>query len=146
VGNVNFLLAAAIVFGFRFPSLWALPVLTKVTLGVGMLWFPARREWRSLAVALGTIAIIVGVSFALYPTAWVDWFAFLASSSDRSQWLLARLASAVILLVFGAATGRRWLVPVAVWIAQPNVIINSWVILLAAVPLREREPGPDASP
>lgn len=139
VGNVNFLVAAAIVFGFRVPSLWALPVLTKVTLGVGLLWFPVRREWRSLAIALGTIAAAVAISFALYPTAWFDWITFLTSSSGRSEFLAPRLAGAAALVAWGALTGRYWMVPVAVWIAQPNVIINSWVILLAIV--RLRDPG-----
>jgi len=42
-------------------------------------------------------------------------------------------------VAIGALTGRRWLVPIAVWIAQPNVIINSWVILLATIRMRDRE-------
>ena len=136
VGNLNFVVAAAIVLSFRAPPLWALPVLTKITIGVGVLWFPVRREWRSLALALGSIALIVAFSFALAPTAWVDWIAFLTTSSDRSQALPARLALAIVLVAFGAVTGRRWLVPIAVWLAQPNIIINSWVILLATIRLR----------
>jgi hypothetical protein len=137
VGNVNFLLAAAIVLGFRAPPLWAFPFLTKITLGVGVVWFAVRREWRSLALAVGSTALLVAVSFVLAPAAWADWIAFLAASSDRSQALPERLAVAIVLTAFGASTGRRWLVPIAVWIAQPNIIINSWVILLAVIPLRE---------
>jgi hypothetical protein len=74
----------------------------------------------------------------------VDWIAFLTASSGRNQALPARLAIAIILVAFGALTGRRWLVPIAVWIAQPNIIINSWVILLAVIRLRDRQatPGP----
>ena len=55
---------------------------------------------------------------------------------------MLRLVGAIVLVTIGALTGRRWLVPIAVWIAQPNVIINSWVILLATIRLRDRAPAP----
>jgi hypothetical protein len=139
VGNVNFLIAAAIVLGFRAPAIWAFPILTKIAPGLGVLWFAVRREWRALALALGGTAAVVAVSFALAPSAWSDWFAFLLASSGRSDLLIPRTAIAASLLAFGAATGRRWLVPVAVWMALPNVILNSWVILLAAIRLRGRD-------
>jgi hypothetical protein len=61
-GNVNLLYAAAIVVGFRWPGAWALMFLTKVTPGVGVLWFLVRREWRSLAIALGVTAAIAAMS------------------------------------------------------------------------------------
>ena len=48
VGQVHLFIAAAIVLGFRWPALWAFNILTKVTPGVGLLWFLVRREWRSL--------------------------------------------------------------------------------------------------
>jgi hypothetical protein len=139
VGNVNFLIAAAIVLGFRVPTIWAFPILTKIAPGLGLLWFAVRREWRALALAIGGTAAVVAVSFALAPSAWSDWFAFLLASSGRSDLLVPRTVIAAGLLVFGAATGRRWLVPVAVWMALPNVILNSWVILLAAIRLRGRD-------
>ncbi len=139
VGNVNYLLAAAIVLSFRAPQLWAFPALTKITIGIGVLWFAIRREWRPLAIALSTLAGVVAVSVVLSPSAWIDWIAFLSRSSNENDALPLRLVAAVILVATGALTGRRWLIPIAVWMAQPNVIINSWVILLAAIRLRERE-------
>jgi hypothetical protein len=142
VGNVNYLLAAAIVLSFRAPFMWAFPLLTKVTLGVGVLWFAVRREWRSLAIALGSTAAIVAISFVISPSAWMDWISFLARSSGQNDLLLLRFAGAVALVGIGALTGRPWLVPIAVWIGQPNVIINSWVILLAIIRLRDRLPRP----
>src|SRR3954467_656428 len=36
-GNIQILLAAAIVIGFRFPASWAVVVLTKVTPGIGLI-------------------------------------------------------------------------------------------------------------
>ena len=137
VGNVHFLIAAAIVLGFRFPSTWALPILTKITPGVGVGWFLVRREWRALAIAAGTTAAIAGISFLLNPQAWEAWIAFLLDSPGRSQLLVVRLAVAAVMVAVGAMTGRRWLVPVAVWISLPVVWINSWVILLAIIRLRD---------
>ena len=61
-GNVSLLLAVAIVVGFRWPAAWALVLLTKITPGIGLLWFAVRREWRHLAIALGATAAIVAVS------------------------------------------------------------------------------------
>ena len=139
VGNVHFLIAAAIVLGFRAPAAWAFPILTKVTPGLGVLWFAVRRESRTLAMAFGGTAAVVAVSFALAPSAWSDWFAFLLASPGRSQLLVPRTLIAAVLVAFGAATGRRWLVPVAVWLALPIVWVNSWVILLAAIRLRGRD-------
>ena len=60
VGNVHLLMAAAIVLGFRFPEAWSFVLLTKITPGVGLAWFAVRREWTSLARALGfTVAVAV---------------------------------------------------------------------------------------
>ena len=52
-GNVHLMYAAAIVLGFRASFTWALPILTKVTPGIGLAWFAVRREWRQLGLALG---------------------------------------------------------------------------------------------
>jgi hypothetical protein len=140
VGNVHFLIAAAIVLGFRFSSTWAFPILTKITPAVGVGWFLVRREWRAFAIAVGTTAAIAGVSFVLNPTAWQDWIAFLLDSPGTSQLLVLRVVLGAGLVAFGALTGRRWLVPVAVWISLPIVWINSWVILLAMIRLRSPQP------
>ena len=146
VGNVHFLIAAAIVLGFRAPALWAFPILTKVTPGLGVLWFAMRREWRAFTQAAVTTAIVVGVSFVLSPSAWSDWIAFLLASPGRSELLIPRAVVSALLIAFGALTGRRWLVPVGVWFALPVVSVNSWVILLATIRLRATEPSeaPDA--
>ena len=146
VGQVHLFIAAAIVLGFRYPSSWAFNILTKVTPGIGLLWFLARREWRPLAIALGTTAAIVAVSFALAPTAWFDWYAFLRGSTGSGELLYPRLAAAAAIVVAGALTGRRWTIPVAVWLALPVVWIESWVILLAIIRLREPAPSTTALP
>ena len=72
-GNVSLLLAAAIVLGFRWPATWSIVLLTKITPGIGLLWFAVRGEWRSLAIALGATAAIVVVSFVTLPDQWPHW-------------------------------------------------------------------------
>ncbi|MBA3778977.1 MAG: DUF2029 domain-containing protein [Chloroflexi bacterium] len=66
-GNINAFLGVVAVLSFRYPVLWAVPLLTKVTPGVGLIWFVVRREWRNLAIALGATALIAGISFLAAP-------------------------------------------------------------------------------
>jgi hypothetical protein len=147
-GNVHMLYAAAIVLGFRWPATWALMLLTKVTPGVGVLWFLVRREWRSLAIALGASAAIAAVSFVLDQTQWARWLELLradASGAGSAEFqtvgwylpisLAPRLVAAVIVVVAAAWTDRRWLLPVGVVLAMPVVWLNSLAVLAACVPL-----------
>jgi len=137
VGQVHLFFAAVIVLGFRYPGLYAFNILTKVTPGIGLLWFAARREWRALGIGVGVTAVIAAVSFVLAPTAWFDWAAFLRSSTGSGELLYPRLVASAAIVVAGALTGRRWAVPIAVWLALPVVWIESWVVLLAIIRLRE---------
>lgn len=137
-GQVQLFFAAAIVLGFSRPGLWALPILTKIVPGIGLLWFAIRREWRALAEAIGVTLAIVAVSFVLAPSAWFDWYDFLRTNTGSSEALLPRLVVGVALIAFGARTDRRWLVPIAVWISLPVVWASSWVILLAVIRLLPR--------
>jgi hypothetical protein len=147
-GNVHLLYAAAIVLGFRWPATWALLLLTKVTPGVGVLWFLVRREWRSLGIALGATAAIAAVSFVLDQTQWMRWFDLLradatgagAAGFQTVGWYLPialapRIAAAVLVVAIAARTDRRWLLPVAVVLAMPVVWLNSLAVLAACIPL-----------
>jgi hypothetical protein len=136
VGQVHLFIAAAIVVGFRYPAAWVLPILTKITPGIGLLWFPIRREWRAFGIAVGSTLAVVAVSALLSPGAWAEWFAFLTASTGRGDVLYLRIALGLALVAFGAMTNRPWFVPIAVWIALPVVWIESWVILLAIIRLR----------
>ncbi len=149
-GNIALLLAAAIVLGFRWPAAWAFVLLTKVTPGIGLLWFVARGEWRSLGIALGTTAGVVAASALLMPGAWQEWVAVLvqiAGSGREGTWaslpvpfaVRAPIAAAVV--VWGARTDRRWVVPVASMIALPALWYGSLSMLLAVIPLRGGGPG-----
>ncbi len=140
-GNVHLLYAAAIVLGLRTAAPWALMLLTKLTPGVGVLWFAVRREWHPLSVAVGVTALLAAVSYLLDPSAWWGWLDILQTSSSTPAtvgWflpvpLLVRLPIGIVLVVAGAALNRRWLVPFALVIAMPVVWLNSLAVL-AAVP------------
>jgi hypothetical protein len=150
-GNVHLLLAAAIVLGFRFPATWAWVLLTKVTPGIGLLWFAFRREWLKLVIALGATTAITAVSFLLAPDLWHRWFALLAGNAEATRPsvleipVLPRLALAAGLLAVGAWRGRPAMVPVAAMLALPAIWVNSLSMLVAVIPLwREARPGPSA--
>jgi hypothetical protein len=143
-GNISLLLAAAMVVGFRWPAVWAFVLLTKVTPGIGLLWFAVRREWRSLGIALGATAAIVAVSAVLMPGAWADWLSLLVRLAGRDgTWaavpipFLVRLPCAVAVVVWGALTDRRWTVPVAGMLALPALWYGSLSMLLAVIALRD---------
>jgi len=141
-GNVHLLIAAAIVLGFRHPWTWSVVLLTKPTAGVGLLWFAARREWRSLAIALGFTAIIAGVSLVVAPRMWLDWVDYLianASAAPGGFWvpvpLWIRVPAAAALVIWGARTDRVWTVPVATTIALPMLWFAGFAVLAALVRL-----------
>jgi len=142
-GNPQMLIALAIVAGLRWPGAWAVPILTKVTPGVGILWFAIRREWRSLGIALGTTALIVAVSAILSADLWTQWFGLLAESTSANTLakepilplpLVVRLPVALIILVWGALTNRYWTVPITATLALPAIQLGGFAILVAAMP------------
>jgi hypothetical protein len=141
-GNISIFLAIAIVLGFRWPATWAFVILTKVTPGVGLLWFALRREWRNLAIALVATAAVATGSAVFMPLAWQEWLRVLASSAGRDgTWaavpvaLWLRLPLAVALVAWGARTDRRWTVPVASMLALPALWYGSLSMLLALIAL-----------
>jgi hypothetical protein len=142
-GNIHLLLAVAVVAGFRWPAAWAFVLLTKVTPGVGLLWFAVRGEWRNLGIALGATAAIVVASWAVAPGAWADWLDVLSASATKTVGLWAalpvplwlRLPVAVGLVTWGARTDRRWTVPLAALLALPALWFGSASMLLAAAAL-----------
>jgi hypothetical protein len=144
VGNVHILYAAAIVLGFRFPWTWSLMLLTKVTPGIGLLWFAVRREWRALAIALGVTAAIVAVSWLMVPELWRSWLDLLLAHEQGDIPplalaripLLPRLLLAGVIIVWGALTDRPWVLPIALLLAQPVIWLAGLSILVGILPLR----------
>ena len=140
VGNIHLMLGAAIVLGFRYPAVWALPILTKVTPGIGILWFAIRREWRSLFMAVGAAVGVALISFALTPDLWRAWLERMRGDSGRAgdvylAILAVRLAATATIVLYAGWRDRAWLVPIAVVIALPILWPDSLAILLACFPL-----------
>jgi hypothetical protein len=141
-GNIEMLIALAIVLGFRWPATWAFVLLTKITPGVGLLWFAVRREWRSLAIAMAATIAVVAVSAALQPDAWWRWRDVLAANAGKGgTWaavpvpFVVRFPLAVVLVVWGARTNHRWTVPVSAMLALPALWYGGLSIMLATLPL-----------
>ena len=151
-GNIHLLLAAAIALGFRYPAAWAFVLLTKATPGVGLIWFAVRREWRSLAIALGVTAALVALSLAIDFPLWREWLdrellVSLRQPPNQPQIavpLLIRLPLAGALVAWGAWTNQKWTVPVAAAMALP-VLWFAGLSILAAIPALGR-PELDPSP
>ena len=142
VGNIHILLGAAIVLGFRWPWTWAFVFLTKITPGVGVLWFAFRREWRNLAIALAATGLIAGASFLYAPNLWREWIDLLVAATRAPNWefivpipVWFRLPISVAILYWGARTDRRWTVPLASCIALPVLWFNGFAMLVAIIPL-----------
>lgn len=146
-GNLHLLMAAAAVIGFRQPSAWAFNLLTKVTPGVGVLWFAGRREWRALAIALGVTAAVSLASFAIGPHLWFEWFESLRDNSavaipadvvafTAPLWL--RLGAAAVIALGGGIRGWRWTVPLAMTLALPVPWLSGLSILVSILALWRR--------
>lgn len=144
--------------GFRYPWTWSFVLLTKVTPGIGLVWFAVRREWRALAIAVGATALVAGVSFVLAPWMWREWIELLVAEAGKPMapkaipiplWM--RLPVALLVVAWGARTDRPWTVAVAAWLAIPAMWWYSSVMLLAMLPIRRwqrrtAEEAPLASP
>lgn len=152
LGNVHLLLALVAVAGLRWPVLWSFALLTKVTPGVGLLWFAVRREWSKLAVALGATALIALASFLLAPGEWATWMGVLAANANAGTDprvpvpFVVRFPAAVVLIAWGALGDRRWTVPVGAMLALPVLWYASLAMLVGVVPdvlerLRRRWPS-----
>ena len=139
-GNIHLFTALAVWVGLRWAPAWAFILLTKVTPGVGMLWYVGRREWRNLAIGLGVTAAIVLVGFAIAPNQWIDWVRSLATAAAGPAvpgtppvWL--RLPIAAAIAWYAGTTSRAWLVPVSVFLALPHLWLQGLAILTASFPL-----------
>ena len=134
MGNVQLIMAAAIVASVRgWPGWSAIPVLTKLV-GITLVWYVARREWRNLGIAIGATAVVVLVTFILNPTAWFDFLTFVTRNRiDQSPVPLVpvalpiRLAFSILLVTWGGRTDRAWTVPVAAGLAIPALYVWSFV-------------------
>jgi hypothetical protein len=139
-GNIHLLMALAIWAGMRWPAAWSFILLTKVTPGIGVLWFAFRREWRNLATAVGATLAIVAVGYVIAPQQWQEWVHSLVLSAQGPQVgtlpsLWVRLPFAVAIVWYAARTSRAWVVPFACVLAMPTIWLQSTALLLASLAL-----------
>ena len=141
-GNVAIFIMAVTVVGFRWPALWALPILAKVTPVVGLVWFAARCEWRNLGIALATVGVLSIASFVYAPQAWFDWARLLIDMSAVPSGLAPlwiRWPLAALLTVWGARTDRTWVVPIAVAISFGHSWPSTFTVAFGAIALMRHE-------
>ena len=143
-GNVHLLIAAAIALGFRYPWTWSFVILTKVTPGVGLVWFAVRREWRSLAIAVGVTAALCAVTYIISPGYWADFVRSIVDNVDQPQYYsipppaIVRIPIAVLIVAWGARTDRPWTVAVGATLGMPILWPHGLTVLLAAIPFLRR--------
>lgn len=149
LGNIEVFMATAIVIGFRHPAAWAFILLTKVTPGVGLVWFAVRREWRAMFIVGGVTAAVAALSFVIAPSAWFEWFdslrlnagiAFPGWTLPGPLWL--RMLAGAVIVAWGARTDRRWTVPIGAAIAMPVPYLTLIALLVVGVVgILEHRPG-----
>jgi len=139
--NINLLIAVVMVLGFRWPALWAIPLLTKPSMGIGLVWFLFRKEWRKAAIPVVVAGAFALGSFVFDQHVWFAWLQFLRSGTAQDGgWpypypIWARLPISLALVIWGARTNRPWTVAVASALALPRLYYQSPAILIALVPL-----------
>lgn len=135
LGNVNGLFGLVMVFGFRYPGLWAFPILTKILPGVGALWFVLRGEWRKAIGVAVTVAAVAVPAILLAPDMWEEWWRFLTTQgSEMTVGRATRLAGGLVLLLLAAQKNKPVLLPLVMFLASPVVSGATLFSLLAAMP------------
>lgn len=149
IGNVESLLAVAAVVGIRRPAAWAVPLLTKITPGLGPLWFAVRREWRQALTATMATAAVVACSLVIDPELWGRWVSFLATNATMAAPhlpLSVRLPAAIAVVVWGALKNRHGALAVGMVLAMP-LWSSTVLLLLTAIPrLRQYNDAPPPPP
>ncbi|HEX7223967.1 MAG TPA: glycosyltransferase family 87 protein [Candidatus Limnocylindria bacterium] len=147
-GNVSLFLAVAAVLALRSSGgWWAVPLLTKITPAIGMVWHLARGEWRALAMAIGVTGAIVAVGFLIDPGLWRAWIDTLLTADATYEVghplgpVPVRLAIGAAITAIGARTGRAWLVPIAMFVAVPGLWWFNWALLAGIPRLWRTEPA-----
>jgi len=149
-GIMQLLIAVTAVVGFRYPGAWSFNLLTKVTPGIGLLWFAGRRAWRDLGIALGVTVAIGVVSFAIGPHLWFEWLDSLRHNTGVNipayavalDWPLGiRLALAAAIAVLGGVLNWRWTVLVAATLALPVLWLSGLSVLVGIIGLIRGRPG-----
>jgi len=136
VGNLDLLVAAALVWVLFKPSLWPALLLTKLTPGVALTWHAIRGEWRAWGLAALATVVVVLISLPWTYGGWAKWIDLTGSNigvadAHTVHPLWFRSVVAIGVVTFAAVTDRIWLVPVAVAVSFPSPNEAHWLVLLA---------------
>lgn len=145
VENVHLFMALGIVLGLaRWPWLFAIGAIVKISPGLGIVYLVLRRRWRDALIATMVGAVIVVISFAIDPALWLEWFdtvvgrVGVTGNSLIPVPYVVRAAAGLALTVAGGYLGRRngeLLLVLGVTIANPNLSMNGFAVLAAAIPI-----------
>jgi len=143
-GNIHLLIGAALVLMLRRPPAFLFLALSKVSPGIVALWWLVRREWRSLAIALGASAAVIALSFALAPALWWEYLTHISSEANHAPNLIPiplalRLPFAAAIAVLAARLDRPWVLAPAIVLALPLLWIHGFAALVAITPLVRME-------
>ena len=151
VGNIDLVIGALLVLVWRRPWLWSAILLTKVTPGVGLVWYATRREWRPLALATVATLVVVLISLPFTAQAWPEWFGVLTGQNVRvadAQVMIPFAARALLgigIVAFAGSTDRLWLIPIAAAISVPIPNAPHWTMALASIRLYRANGHPPAN-
>lgn len=145
IENVEIFMALGIVLGLRrWPWLFTVGALVKVSPGLGIVYLAMQRRWRDVAVATALGLAIVGVSYLVAPNLWREW---LDSITGRGGMVgnslipvpyAARAMAGFLLAVCAGWIGRRpgqLILVVAVTVANPGLSLQGFAVLAAAIPI-----------
>ncbi len=143
--NVEIFMAIGIVLGLRrWPWLFTIGGLIKVSPGLGLVYLALRRRWRDFAVSAAVGAVIVGISYALAPELWRAWIEAITGRADIVGNSLVpvpysiRAVAGLLLTVAGGVVGRRrgeLLLVAGMTIANPGLSLQGFAVLAAALPI-----------
>jgi len=152
-GNINLLLAYAVVVALERPIAWPVVGLTKMTPVIGLLWHPFRREWRATGIAIGLTAGLGLLSWLAAPNLWRDWSSQVVFGAPVDGYeqsfpvpLAVRLLLAAGFIWWGARAGRPWMVPIACALALPVIWLNGLALGIGAASLIDVRVRPITEP
>jgi len=143
--NVHLFVALGIVVGLRrWPWLFAVGAVVKLSPGLGIVYLLLRRRWRDAVVASVIGLVIAGVSGVLNADLWRAWLdsvlgrADMVGNSLLPVPYMARAAAGLALAVAGGAIGRRrgeLLLVLGIALANPGLAMNGLAVFAAALPI-----------
>jgi hypothetical protein len=141
--QVTGIITASVVLAATGRGGWsAVGWLTKITPGALLaVWLVSRRDWRGLFAAVSWTAGISLVSFAIWPSAWFDWYDFLTSTSSPPLTAIRGVVALVLVLV-GGRRGWWWVLPVALVVSAP--VLGGLYVLTALTGLARLAPSAQA--